>query len=78
MAIVLKKSTTRSDKGQRSLTVQDTTTEKEARTAQNTAARQDTQTAKAPITLQIAFKIRFRHTTPVLPDGEVEPTTTCS
>ena len=77
MAFDLAKSTTKSDKGQRSETSSTTNVTKNGATTAITDPRTDTQTAKAAVRLEIAFTMRFRHASPTTPAGETEPTPTC-
>jgi hypothetical protein len=77
MAFVLAKSTTKSDKGQRSDTTSVTNVTKSGTTNTVTAPRTDQQTAQGAVRLEIAFTMRFRHASPTTPAGETEPTPTC-
>lgn len=67
----------KSQKGQGTVTTNTGTTTRTGTTTTTTAAREDSQTGKTAIKLQIEFTMKFRHASPTTPDGETEPVDAC-
>lgn len=77
MAFQLTRIVTKSDKGQRTETVQSQTTRQTGLTTTTTNAREDSQTAKQTVKMTISFALKLRGGQPQTPVGEVETNTGC-
>jgi hypothetical protein len=77
MAMELVKVEQKSNKGQGTVTTNTGTTTRTGSSTTTTAAREDSQTGKTAIVLQIEFVMKFRHASPTTPEGETEPVETC-
>jgi|GEM_PF-2781782 len=72
MAAALKRTVTKSSKGQASQTISQQNQHRSGSSSQITAPRSDTQTVSAGIVMDIAFDFTFTSVKPVTPEGETE------
>lgn len=70
MALVRQRSTTTQDKGQSSVTVQNSTVTQNGTRTQVAGGRTDSQTQSEPLSMQIQFVIELTSTNPMPLDGE--------
>ena len=73
MALVRQRSTTTQDKGQSSVTVQNSTVTQNGTRTQVAGGRNDSQTQSEPLSMQIEFVIELTSTNPMPLDGESLP-----